>query len=110
MRRMNGVCRTVPTGDPKGTPNHKDGGNSKRSAVLSDAFSQVKALGESKKVSICFTRLSAGVDNLFDVNDHPLFIATDTVPSLGDPVSSNGGGTGNSQAGRAAYVGLTYRF
>lgn len=54
--------------------------------------------------------LFAGVDNLFDVNDHPLFIATDTVPSLGDPVSSNGGGTGNSQAGRAAYIGLTYRF
>lgn len=50
-----------------------------------------------------------GIDNLWDVNDHPLFIATDSVPYRGDPVSSNGG-LGNSQAGRSAYVGATWRF
>jgi len=52
--------------------------------------------------------LTASVDNLFDENNHPLFIATNDSPVLSDPAFSNGG-IGNSLPGRAFVVGLELR-
>jgi vitamin B12 transporter len=52
--------------------------------------------------------LTAAVDNLFNENNHPLFIATNNAPALSDPAFSNGG-IGNSLPGRAFVVGLELR-
>jgi vitamin B12 transporter len=52
--------------------------------------------------------LTASIDNLFDENNHPLFIATNDAPVLSDPAFSNGG-VGNSLPGRAFLVGLELR-
>ncbi|UYZ83396.1 TonB-dependent receptor [Entomomonas sp. E2T0] len=51
----------------------------------------------------------AEVNNLFDKNQHPIFIAIDKKPYILDPAASNGG-LGTSMMGRAVYVGSTYRF
>jgi len=53
--------------------------------------------------------LFGAVNNVFDVNDHPLFIATDKQPYVSNPVSSNGG-RGNSLGGREFLVGLQVKF
>lgn len=49
------------------------------------------------------------VNNLFNKNQHPIFIAIDKKPYILDPSASNGG-LGTSMMGRAVYVGTTYRF
>ncbi|MGQ3027413.1 MAG: TonB-dependent receptor plug domain-containing protein [Ferrovibrionaceae bacterium] len=53
--------------------------------------------------------LFGAINNLFDVNDHPLYIATDKQPYVSNPVSSNGG-RGNSLGGREFIVGLQVKF
>lgn len=49
------------------------------------------------------------VNNVFNKNQHPIFIAIDKKPYILDPSASNGG-LGTSMMGRAVYVGTTYRF
>lgn len=53
--------------------------------------------------------LFAEVNNLFDKNQHPIFIAIDKKSYILDPAASNGG-LGTSMMGRAVYVGSSYRF
>ena len=54
-------------------------------------------------------RLSAGVNNLFDKNEHPIFIALNRNPTIADPAFSNGG-RGNSMPGRNYFVSLAVDF
>lgn len=51
----------------------------------------------------------AGVDNLLDKDEHPLFIALNSEPYISDPSRSNGG-RGNSMPGRNAYAGIRISF
>lgn len=51
----------------------------------------------------------AAVNNVFDINEHPLFIALDERPLVGDARFSNGG-LGNSMPGREFQVGLRAHF
>ncbi|WP_434778189.1 TonB-dependent receptor plug domain-containing protein [Neisseria sp. Ec49-e6-T10] len=51
----------------------------------------------------------AEVTNLFNKNEHPIFIALDKQPYLLQPSSSNGG-LGTSMPGRAFNVGVNYYF
>lgn len=51
----------------------------------------------------------AGVNNLFDVNEHPIFIALDKQPCIANPASQNGG-CGTSMPGREYIVGLQWRW
>jgi vitamin B12 transporter len=53
--------------------------------------------------------LFAAANNVFDVNEHPIFIALDESPFIGDARFSNGG-RGNSMPGREFQVGLRSRF
>lgn len=53
--------------------------------------------------------LFAAVNNVFDVNEHPIFIALDESPFIGDARFSNGG-LGNSMPGREVQIGLRARF
>lgn len=50
-----------------------------------------------------------GVDNLFDINEHPKFIALSGDGCTGDMSRSNGG-CGNSIAGRSFYLGAKATF
>jgi vitamin B12 transporter len=51
----------------------------------------------------------AGVNNLFNVNEHPILIATDTEPCIADPAYQNGG-CGTSMPGRELLAGLQWRW
>ena len=51
----------------------------------------------------------AKVDNLFNLDYHPIFIALYNTPCLGDPRFSNGS-CGNSMPGRTFISGLTAKF
>ena len=51
---------------------------------------------------------TASIDNLFNKNEHPLFIAINKEPLLADLALSNGG-FGNSMPGRAFVLGLEFR-
>ncbi len=51
----------------------------------------------------------AGINNLFDKNQHPIFIALDQKPYLMNPSGSNGG-LGTSMAGREFYGGVKHFF
>jgi len=50
-----------------------------------------------------------GVDNLFDKNEHPIFIALDEEPYISDPAASNGG-RGNAMRGRFLFAGMKVSF
>ena len=50
-----------------------------------------------------------GVDNVFDKNEHPIFIALDEQPYISQPTRSNGG-RGNSMRGRHFSVGMRVSF
>ncbi len=50
-----------------------------------------------------------GIDNLFDKNEHPIFIAIDEQPYISDPARSNGG-RGNSMRGRFFFAGARVSF
>ncbi|MTW17873.1 TonB-dependent receptor [Rhodoplanes serenus] len=54
-------------------------------------------------------KLFATINNLFDVNAHPIFLALDQVPCLADPRFQNGG-CGTSMPGREMLVGLRAQF
>ena len=54
-------------------------------------------------------KLFAGINNLFDVNEHPIFIALDTQPCIANPASQNGG-CGTSMPGREYIAGLQWRW
>jgi vitamin B12 transporter len=51
----------------------------------------------------------ASANNIFNLNQHPIFIALDQKPFIGDARLSNGG-FGNSLPGRNVIVGLQARF
>ncbi|MFZ4287737.1 TonB-dependent receptor [Variovorax sp. HJSM1_2] len=54
-------------------------------------------------------KLFARVDNLFDINRSPIFIALDQRPCIADPRFQNGG-CGTSMPGRALQVGMLVNF
>lgn len=58
----------------------------------------------TKKVSVY-----AYVNNLFDKNQHPIYIALDESPYIMSPSSSNGD-LGTSMAGRSFFAGMTLAF
>ena len=51
----------------------------------------------------------AAVNNIFDINQHPIFIALDQTPCLANPTFQNGA-CGNSMPGREFVVGLQGRW
>lgn len=53
--------------------------------------------------------LSAGINNLLDKNEHPIFIALNQQSPISDPAFSNGG-RGNSMPGRNYFVSLAVDF
>jgi vitamin B12 transporter len=53
--------------------------------------------------------LFAAVNNIFDINQHPIFIALDQVPCIANRVFQNGA-CGNSMPGREFIVGLQGRW
>ena len=53
--------------------------------------------------------LDLGVTNLFDKNQHPIYIALDESPYIMSPSSSNGD-LGTSMAGRSFFAGMTLAF
>ncbi|WP_395710726.1 TonB-dependent receptor [Reyranella sp.] len=54
-------------------------------------------------------KLFAAVNNLFDVNNHPIFIAQDSVPCTALQANQNGA-CGNSMPGREVIGGFQFRF
>jgi len=53
--------------------------------------------------------LFGAVNNIFDINQHPIFIALDTIPCVANQANQNGS-CGNSMPGREFIVGLQGRF
>jgi vitamin B12 transporter len=53
--------------------------------------------------------LFAAVNNIFDINQHPIFIALDQTPCIANPTFQNGA-CGNSMPGREFIVGLQGRW
>jgi vitamin B12 transporter len=51
----------------------------------------------------------AAVNNIFDINQHPIFIALDQTPCIANPTFQNGG-CGNSMPGREFIVGVQGRW
>jgi vitamin B12 transporter len=49
------------------------------------------------------------VNNIFDINQHPIFIALDQTPCIANPTFQNGG-CGNSMPGREFIVGVQGRW
>ena len=54
-------------------------------------------------------KLFGALNNIFDVNASPIFIATDTSPCLANNAAQNGS-CGNSMAGRNFFVGAQWKF
>ena len=54
-------------------------------------------------------KLFAAVNNIFDINQNPIFIALDQTPCIANPVFQNGA-CGNSMPGREFIVGLQGRW
>ena len=54
-------------------------------------------------------KLFAAVNNIFDVNQHPIFIALDQIPCIAIQANQNGS-CGNSMPGREFIVGLQARW
>jgi vitamin B12 transporter len=54
-------------------------------------------------------KLFATMNNIFDVNDHPIFIGLDSTP-CGDNLVNQNGACGNSLPGREVIVGAQVRF
>lgn len=86
----------IPQGEPSSTFIHRKG-----------AFTVWNLRGEyrlSRSV-----KLFAGINNLFDLNRHPIFIALDQRPCIANPIFQNGG-CGTSMPGREWLVGLQADF
>ncbi|MFT3721297.1 TonB-dependent receptor [Pseudorhodoferax sp.] len=86
----------VPQGEPSSTYIHRKG-----------AFT-VWNLRADYRVTPA-VKLFAGVNNLFDINRHPVFIALDRSPCIANPAFQNGG-CGTSMPGREFLVGLQASF
>jgi vitamin B12 transporter len=54
-------------------------------------------------------KMFAALNNIFDVNAHPIFIATDQNPCVANLRNQNGA-CGNSMMGREVIVGVQFRF
>jgi vitamin B12 transporter len=54
-------------------------------------------------------KLFAAVNDIFDVNNLPIFIAQDATPCTANRVNQNGG-CGNSMPGREVIAGFQFRF
>jgi vitamin B12 transporter len=54
-------------------------------------------------------KLFAAMNNIFDVNDHPIFIALDSSP-CGANLANQNGACGNSMPGREVIVGAQVKF
>ena len=54
-------------------------------------------------------KLFAAVNNVFDVNNHPIFIAQDATPCTAARINQNGA-CGNSMPGREVIAGFQFRF
>jgi vitamin B12 transporter len=54
-------------------------------------------------------KLFAAVNNIFNVNQHPIFIALDQTPCVANQANQNGS-CGNSLPGREIIVGFQVRF
>jgi vitamin B12 transporter len=54
--------------------------------------------------------LTGLVNNVFDINQHPVFIALDKEPRLADPRFQNGSPLGTSMPGRSYELRLQARF
>ena len=54
-------------------------------------------------------KLFAAVNNIFDINNHPIFIAQDCHAVHRQPANQNGA-CGNSMPGREVIVGVQFRF
>ena len=54
-------------------------------------------------------KMFAALNNIFDVNAHPIFIATDQNPCRANLVNQNGA-CGNSMMGREFIIGAQFRF
>ena len=86
----------IPQGEPNNTYIHRKG-----------AFWVMNARGEvTVKPGVS---VYAAVNNIFDVNQHPIFIALDQSPCLLNPARQNGA-CGNSMVGREFIVGLQSRW
>ncbi|ARU06513.1 TonB-dependent receptor [Comamonas serinivorans] len=86
----------VPQGEPSSTWIHRKG-----------AFTVWNFRGDyrvSPRVKVF-----AGVNNLFNLNRHPIFIARDVQPCIANPAFQNGG-CGTSMPGREWQVGLQAEF
>jgi vitamin B12 transporter len=55
------------------------------------------------------TKAYVAVNNIFDLNRHPIFIALDTTPCILNPTRQNGA-CGNSMPGREFIVGMQSRW
>lgn len=86
----------IPQGEPRSTFIHRKG-----------AFT-IWNLRADYRVSPG-VKLFAAVNNLFDLNRHPIFIALDRAPCIANPAYQNGG-CGTSMAGRELMVGLQAEF
>jgi vitamin B12 transporter len=72
-----------------------------------DAFWVWNARGEVEMVK--GLKLFAAVNNIFDINQHPIFIALDQVPCIALQANQNGS-CGNSMPGREFIVGMQARW
>ena len=63
----------------------------------------------TKSASAKGLTLFGAVNNIFDINQHPIFIALDQVPCIANPIFQNGA-CGNSMPGREFIVGLQGRW
>jgi vitamin B12 transporter len=72
-----------------------------------DPFWIWKARGELEVAK--GVKMFAALNNIFDVNAHPLFIATDQNPCVANRANQNGA-CGNSMMGREVIIGFQFRF
>jgi len=86
----------IPQGEPSSTFIHRKG-----------AFTVWNLRGEYRLSR--GVKLFAGINNLFDLNRHPIFIALDQRPCIANPIFQNGG-CGTSMPGREWLVGLQVDF
>lgn len=86
----------IPQGEPSSTFIHRKG-----------AFTVWNLRGEYRLSR--GVKLFAGINNVFDLNRHPIFIALDQRPCIANPIFQNGG-CGTSMPGREWLIGLQADF
>ena len=86
----------IPGGEPSSTWVHRKG-----------AFTVWNARADYRVSRV--VKLFGGVNNIFDVNRHPIFIALDQQPCTANPTFQNGG-CGTSMPGRSWMLGMQVDF